>query len=166
MGKKIKTRRGRPLKGDKKRVRTSFTLPPDQIRWLGQEAKRQNATKSDLLSNLISDQQYYKSEISPVIGARFPISKKTLGNFCEKHHIIKFSLFGSILGNRFEQKSDIDVLVEFDSKHIPSLFELSTMERELSDIFEKRKIDIKTPGDLSRYFKDEVLREAEILYAA
>ena len=59
----------------------------------------------------------------------------------------------------------MDVLVEFDSEHIPGLIALSRMERELSQI-PGRKADMRTPNDLSRYFRDKVLREAVTQYAA
>lgn len=85
--------------------------------------------------------------------------------FCRKHHLTKLALFGSVLTERFGPDSDVDVLVEFDSEHIPGLIALSAMERELSAIL-GRKSDMRTPNDLSRYFRDQVIREAVIQYAA
>lgn len=38
------------------------------------------------------------------------------------------------------------------------------MERELSDLLEGRKTDLRTPQDLSRYFRQEVVEQAEVLY--
>lgn len=92
-------------------------------------------------------------------------TKEQVANFCRKHHITKLALFGSVLTDRFGPESDIDVLVEFDPEHIPGLIALSGIERELSQLL-GRKADMRTPNDLSRYFRDQVLREAVTQYAA
>ncbi|MDZ7309553.1 MAG: nucleotidyltransferase domain-containing protein [candidate division KSB1 bacterium] len=75
----------------------------------------------------------------------------------------KLSLFGSILRDDFRDDSDIDVLVEFEPGHVPGL-RFIRMERELSELF-ARKVDLNTPKFLSRFFRDQVLNEAEVLYA-
>lgn len=93
------------------------------------------------------------------------IDKEQVANFCRKHHITTLALFGSVLTDRFGPESDVDVLVEFDPEHIPGLIALSGMERELSQLL-GRKADMRTPNDLSRYFRDQVLREAVTQYAA
>ena len=93
------------------------------------------------------------------------IDKERLAAFCQRHHLTKLALYGSVLTDRFGPDSDVDVLVEFDSEHVPGLIALSRMERELSEIL-GRKADMRTPNDLSRYFRDQVVREAVIQYAA
>jgi len=93
------------------------------------------------------------------------IDKKQIADFCRKHHITKLALFGSILTERFGPDSDVDVLVEFHPKNVPGLFALAGMEIELGDIL-GRKVDMRTPEDLSRYFRDEVVRGALVQYAA
>ena len=75
-------------------------------------------------------------------------------------------VFGSVLRNDFRQESDIDVLVEFEKNGVPGLLGISRMERELSQIFGGRKIDLRTPEDLSKYFRQQVLSTAEVKYAA
>jgi len=75
------------------------------------------------------------------------------------------ALFGSALREDFSEESDIDVLVEFEPGHTPGLLGMARLERELSHILGGRKVDLRTPEDLSRYFRDEVLREAEVQYA-
>ena len=85
--------------------------------------------------------------------------------FCRSHHILRLALFGSVLSDRFGPDSDVDVLVEFDPERLPTLFEVVAMERELSAIM-GRRADMRTPKDLSRYFRDEVLRTALVQYAA
>jgi uncharacterized protein len=93
------------------------------------------------------------------------VDREKLATFCRKHHITKLGLFGSVLTDQFGPDSDVDVLVEFDPKYIPGLIALSGMERELSQLL-GRKADMRTPNDLSRYFRDQVLREAVTQYAA
>lgn len=84
--------------------------------------------------------------------------------FCKKNHITKLSLFGSALRGDLTKESDIDLLVEFHPKHIPGLIKFSGMENELSKLL-KRKVDLKTPQDLSIYFREEVLSIAKVQYA-
>lgn len=90
-------------------------------------------------------------------------NKIKIENFCKKHHIVFFAIFGSILTSNFTSKSDIDVLVKFEKVNIPSLFDMVDMENELSLIM-GRQVDLKTPNDLSPYFRDEVLSQAKVIY--
>jgi len=73
------------------------------------------------------------------------------------------SIFGSALRPDFGPESDVDVLVEFEDGHVPG-FEFFEMEIELSEIL-GRKVDLNTPSFLSHFFRDRVLREAEVQYA-
>jgi len=98
--------------------------------------------------------------------ANIDVPLEILEQFCTKNRIKKLSLFGSILRNDFRQESDIDVLVEFEKNGVPGLLGISRMERELSQIFGGRKIDLRTPEDLSKYFRQQVLSTAEVQYAA
>ena len=88
-----------------------------------------------------------------------------LAAFCRRHHIRKLSLFGSALTDRFDADSDLDVLVEFEPDAMVSLFDVGGMMEELSTAV-GRQVDIRTADDLSRYFREQVLCEAEVLYAA
>jgi uncharacterized protein len=90
----------------------------------------------------------------------------TLAEYCRSHHIRRLSLFGSTLRGTAQVDSDVDLLVEFEIGQEPGLIALSAMELELSAYFEGRKVDLRTPNDLSRYFRDEVQRTAELRYAA
>src|SRR5258707_3725986 len=83
--------------------------------------------------------------------------------FCRRNHIRKLSLFGSILTPRFRPESDIDVLVEFETGASPSYFDLAGMEQELSKAL-GRRVDLRTPNELSRYFRDQVLASAAVQY--
>ena len=91
--------------------------------------------------------------------------KRKIASYCLKRHIRRLAVFGSALRPDFAPDSDIDLLVEFDPEHIPGLFGISRMERELSALFGGRKVDLRTPEDLSRYFRKQVLEEAEVQYA-
>lgn len=87
-----------------------------------------------------------------------------LAAFCRRHHIGKLALFGSALRDDFHADSDIDVLVEFESGYPVGLLEMAAMEAELSALF-GRQVDLRTPGELSRYFRQKVLDTAQVLYA-
>lgn len=92
------------------------------------------------------------------------IAGEKIADFCRRNHIRKLSFFGSILREDFCPDSDIDVLVEFEPRHVPGLIRLAGMGRELSEILEGRKVDLRTAQDLSRYFRDEVLALAMVQY--
>lgn len=103
-------------------------------------------------------------------GVNFPEDR--IAEFCRRHGVARLSLFGSILrppspegGFGFRPGSDVDVLVEFLPDRIPGLLALSGMRIELSELI-NRQVDLRTPEELSRYFRDEVLREARVLHAA
>lgn len=95
----------------------------------------------------------------------FPVAipKNYLRDFCERNHIRKLSLFGSVLTERFRPESDVDVLVEFEPGRAPGYFGLTGMEIELSEKL-GRKVDLRTPRELSRHFRDEVLAGAVVQY--
>lgn len=97
--------------------------------------------------------------------SRLPIIPDELERFCRKHRIRRLSLFGSVLKGTAGPDSDIDLLVEFEPGSEPGLIGLSRMENELSELAGGRRIDLRTAEDLSRYFRDEVIRSAEVQYA-
>ena len=90
--------------------------------------------------------------------------RREIEKFCVKNGIKKLSLFGSVLSDDFGPQSDIDVLIEFMPGEIVGFFRLIRIERELSGFFKGKKVDLRTAGDLSKYFRDRVLTEAEVLY--
>lgn len=99
-----------------------------------------------------------------MIEDKLRIPRNKLAAFCRRNHIRKMSLFGSALREDFGPESDVDILVEFEPGQSVGLIRLAGMEIELSDIF-GRKVDLRTPGDLSRYFRQEILDSAEVQYA-
>jgi predicted nucleotidyltransferase len=91
---------------------------------------------------------------------------EALSLLCRRRHIRRLSLFGSILKGRDRPDSDVDLLVEFEEGRKPGLLALSGMEAEFSALLGGRRVDLRTREDLSRYFREEVERTAEIQYAA
>jgi predicted nucleotidyltransferase len=89
-----------------------------------------------------------------------------LAALCRRRHIRRLSLFGSTLKGAGLPDSDVDLLVEFEPGHEPGLLALSAIEAELSAMLGGRKADLRTRQDLSRYFRDEVERTAEVQFAA
>ena len=85
--------------------------------------------------------------------------------FCVKHHIHRLSSFGSQMEGSADPESDIDLLVEFDHGQEPGLLGLAEMEHELSVLLGGRTVDLRTPKDLSRYFRDRVIRSSKVQYA-
>ena len=100
--------------------------------------------------------------MAPVLhGVEIPHAQ--IERFCGQHYINKLALFGSILTDRFRTDSDVDVLVEFEPGKSPSYFDLVGMEQELSAVI-GRKVDLRTPKELSRYFRDQVVATAAVQY--
>ena len=96
------------------------------------------------------------------MSARIPVDRRKIADFCRRHHIRKFALFGSVLRDDFRPDSDVDVLVIFEPGHTPGLTFFS-MAEELAKIL-GRNVDLQTPQFLSRYFRDQVLAQAEVQY--
>ena len=97
------------------------------------------------------------------MAAQIPIDKEKIAAFCKRHHIKKLALFGSVLRDDFRPDSDVDVLVEFERGETPGLIRLAGMEIELSKLL-GRKADLRTPAEISRYFRQKVLDLAEVQY--
>ena len=95
---------------------------------------------------------------------RIAVDRKQVEEFCQRHGILRLALFGSALRGDLGLESDIDLLVEFEPGRTPGLFGIARLERELSVLFGGRRVDLRTPEDLSRYFREDVLREAEVQY--
>jgi uncharacterized protein len=98
--------------------------------------------------------------------ARLPFDSDALAVLCRRHHIRRLSLFGSVLKGTDRPGSDVDLLVEFFPGKEPGLLGLAGIEIELSRLLEGRRVDLRTPHDLSKHLRDEVLRTAQVQYAA
>lgn len=99
------------------------------------------------------------------MGVKIDVPMPEIDAFCRRNQIHKLAFFGSVLRDDFRPDSDVDVLVEFEREAHVGFFELYDMEQELSRLLGGRKVDMNTPRSLSRYFRDEVLREAVVQYA-
>ena len=93
------------------------------------------------------------------------VPETPIREFCEKHHIQRLALFGSVVRDDFTPSSDVDVLIEFKPGHCVGLIAFAGLENELSDLL-GRKVDLNTQGFLSPYFREDVLAEAETVYVA
>ena len=102
---------------------------------------------------------------APGINPQLAIPKAELASFCRMHDIRWLALFGSVLRADFGPDSDVDVLVEFVEGRSPGLLGIAGLEIELSALFGGRKVDLRTPQDLSRYLRQDVLDEAVVQYA-
>ena len=90
--------------------------------------------------------------------------KDSIEPFCRKHHITRLSLFGSVMHRENTPESDVDILVEFEEGFIPG-FAFASIQRELSEML-GQNVDLHTPTSLSRYFRTDVVKEAQPLYVA
>jgi uncharacterized protein len=96
--------------------------------------------------------------------ANLEIDDDALADFCRRHHIRRLALFGSVLRPDFRRDSDVDVLVEFEAGYVPG-FGFIALQDELSDLL-GRQVDLETPNSLSVEFRDVVVSQAEVRYAA
>ena len=95
----------------------------------------------------------------------FSIDRDAVSAFCRRHHITRLALFGSVLRDDFGPDSDVDVVVEFQSGHVPG-FKFVTIERELSGLLHGRRVDMVTPKFLNIRIRDQILSSAEPLYVS
>lgn len=95
---------------------------------------------------------------------RLTLPKELLVKFCRKNHISRLALYGSVLRDDFKPESDIDMLIEFEPGTKVGFIKMARMENELSSIL-GRKVDLRTPQELSRYFRQDVLENARVEYA-
>ena len=92
------------------------------------------------------------------------VPRERLAEFCRRNHIRRLSFFGSVLREDFRPESDVDILVEFEPGHTVGLLGLAGLERELAEIL-GRKVDLRTPAELSPHFREEVMRSCVVEYA-
>lgn len=96
---------------------------------------------------------------------QIPIDRDAVSAFCQRHHIARLALFGSVLRDDFGAESDVDVLVDFEPGHTPGLAFMS-MERELSSLLAGRRVDLVTRKFLNSRIRHQVLEGAEPVYVA
>lgn len=93
----------------------------------------------------------------------YPLPIQMIRAYCLREPILKLSLFGSALTDKFGPESDIDLLVEFEKNSGVGYLRMAAMECDLTDLI-GRKVDLRTPGELSKYFRQEILNAAEPIY--
>ena len=98
------------------------------------------------------------------MGITIAMNRDLVADFCRRHNMRRLALFGSALRDDFGPDSDVDVLVEFEQGAVVGLMDMGAMELELSELL-GRKVDLRTPAELSRYFRRRVLDTAETVYA-
>ena len=94
------------------------------------------------------------------------IRNEQVAEFCARHRIRKLALFGSVLRPDFRPESDVDVLVEFEPGAAVGLFGMARLERELSSLLGGRRVDLRTPEDLSRYFRKSVVDQSYLIHGS
>jgi predicted nucleotidyltransferase len=95
---------------------------------------------------------------------RVSVDQERLAAFCRNNSVRRLAIFGSAVRDDFGPESDVDVLIEFEPGRTPGL-RFFSMQEELSRLF-CRTVDLHTPASLSRYFRNQVLSEAEDQYVA
>ncbi len=94
---------------------------------------------------------------------RINLTKEQIAEFCKRNHVEKLAFFGSVLRDDFRQDSDVDMLIYLDRTVPTGLMKMSRMERQLSELI-GRKVDLRTPNELSKYFRDDVIAQSEVIY--
>ncbi len=98
------------------------------------------------------------------LNSKIRLQPKEIEDFCKRYHVRKLSFFGSALRKDFRPDSDIDTLIEFEPGKGAGFIGMAHMEGELSGILGGRRVDLRTPGELSRYFRDDVISTALVQY--
>ena len=132
-----------------------------QPRMLGAKA---GGCDRPVASSIADGRQPAKGSVSSVT-SNVSIAKEELASVCKAHGIRRLAIFGSALRDDFHSESDIDVLAEFQPRRVPGLLGIAGIEIELSKLFGGRRVDLRTPEDLSPYFRQQVLDDAEVQYA-
>lgn len=101
--------------------------------------------------------------MNTLLDDRIAIRQDSLEEFCRRNHVTKLAFFGSVLRDDFRPESDVDLLVEFHPDHVPGYFGLAAMERDLGALL-GRKVDLRTPGEISDYYLDRVLASSRVWY--
>jgi uncharacterized protein len=101
-----------------------------------------------------------------MIRPELDISQEQIADFCRRHHIRWLAIFGSALREDFRPESDVDVLVEFEPEQRLGYFRFFAIQDELSSLLGGRPVDMATPGEINRWIRNRVLREARVVYDA
>ena len=128
--------------------------------WLNLQARYDLEIQKETIASELKKQVSFMRAVKK---PKIKMLNKPISIFCRRHHIRRLAFFGSVLRDDFGPTSDVDVLVEFELGHVPGLIRLAGMEMELAKIL-KRTVELRTPSELSPYFRGEVLKTAEVAY--
>jgi uncharacterized protein len=95
---------------------------------------------------------------------RLAIDKEQIAALCHRRQIRRLAVFGSALREDFGSDSDVDILVEFEPEARVGFLALARVARELSELL-GRRVDLVPQGGLKLSIRDQVLAEAEVLFA-
>ena len=102
-----------------------------------------------------------------VIAPGIELDPEAVAAFCRENGIRRLAVFGSARRGDFRLESDVDLLVEFERGQTPGMMGLARMQRELEPLLGGgHRVDLRTYGDLSRYFRDEVRSTARPVFDA
>ncbi len=90
--------------------------------------------------------------------------EECLAQICRRYRVRRLSLFGSRLKGTARPDSDVDLLIEFFEGEEPGLLGMATIASDLSEVYGGKQVDLRTPSDLSRHFRDDVINQAEACY--
>jgi len=89
------------------------------------------------------------------------IDLTVLSDLCERNGIRRLRVFGSFARGDQSPTSDVDLIADFTDRK--SLMDLVRIERELSERL-GRNVDLLTEAALSPYLRDQILRDARLVY--
>jgi hypothetical protein len=100
-----------------------------------------------------------------MICSHIDVPQKQIQAFCQRYHVQRLALFGSVLRDDFGPTSDVDMLIEFEPGHMPGLAFIR-MQDELSDLLGGHPVDLITPKFLNHRIRGRVLDEAKVIYGS
>jgi len=89
------------------------------------------------------------------------VDLEVIERICARNDVALLRVFGSAARGEDTAESDLDLLVEFTEPK--SLLDLIGIEQEFEEAL-GRNVDLVTPASLSPYLRDQVVREAQVLY--
>jgi uncharacterized protein len=98
-----------------------------------------------------------------MLNIRITLPLEAIREYCQHEPITRLAVFGSVLRDDFGDNSDVDLLVEYQKGAIVTLLDMARQEIELTAMI-GRKVDLRTPKEISRYFRQEVLDTAQVIY--
>jgi predicted nucleotidyltransferase len=159
VGRKVSGRRRRCSRAGKAAAATVRSVFVVELRWL----RREIMMCSSYLERFATQGGGRKNRRMSLAKLPIELDYDRVAAFCRQRGIRKLSLFGSVLRDDFDpNRSDIDVLVEFLPGVRPGL-KFFGYGDELAEILGVR-VDFNTAEWLSKYFRDQVVREAVTVY--